>query len=119
MVKAKSLAMKMNNPAKNGAWNSGTKGHGKRLRKSEISQEERFNAAERMKKQNPNAAGLIGRKAVKLTDIATQEVLFFDGLYEAERQIRQLTGKVINHTSVWLNMKKNCPYKGYIWKFEE
>jgi hypothetical protein len=31
--------------------------------------------------------------------------------------MREITGQNINHTSVWLNMKKNKPYKGFMWTF--
>lgn len=117
MSKARSIAMKENNPAKGGAWNSGTRGNGISLRKTAISDAEKKMLSERLKKNNPNSEGLVGRKEVKVTCVETSEVFIFSGLSESERQISELTGKVINHTSVWNNMKKNRPYKGYLWEF--
>lgn len=114
---AMSKAMTENNPSKGGAWNSGTRGHGVSLRKTAISDAEKKALAERMKKNNPNAQGLVGRKEVKVTCVETGKTFTFSGLAESEREISVMTGKVINHTSVWNNMKKNRPYKGYAWEF--
>jgi len=51
-MKARSIAMTMNNPSKNGAWNKGLKLK-KSLRKTELTEAERNMHSERMKSQNP------------------------------------------------------------------
>jgi len=114
---AMSKTMRENNPSKGGAWNSGTRGHGRSTRRTPISEQEKLAISKRMKENNPNAAGLIGRKPVKVTCVETGKEYLFDGLCEAERQMRTITGLTINHSSVYLNMQKNRPYKKYLWTF--
>ena len=94
-----------------------TRGNGRSLRRTAISEQEKLALSKRMKENNPNAAGLMGRKPVKVTCIETGKEYLFDGLNEAERQMKTITGLTINHTSVYLNMQKNRPYKKYLWSF--
>jgi hypothetical protein len=118
MTAARSLAMKINNPAKGGAWNSGTAGQGhKSLRKTDIANWEKKAASERMKKNNPNAGGEFFKKTTYVNSVDGTERFEFKSLKEAEAFITAHTGKIINHASVWRNMKKDRPYKGYIWSY--
>ena len=118
MTSARSLAMKINNPAKGGAWNSGTAGQGhKSLRKTDITDWEKKAQSERMKKNNPNASGDQNKKTIYVNSIDGTERFEFKSLTEAEQFIRDQTGKIINHSSVWNNMKKGRPYKGYLWSY--
>jgi hypothetical protein len=118
MTSARSLAMKINNPNKGGAWNSGTAGQGhKSLRKTAITDWEKKAHAERMKKNNPNAGGDVNKKSTYVTSIDSTEKFEFKSLKEAEDFMTDHTGKVINHASVWRNMKIDRPYKGYIWSY--
>jgi hypothetical protein len=110
--------MKINNPAKGGAWNSGTAGQGhKSLRKTDITDWEKKAQSERMKKNNPNASGDQNKKTIYVNSIDGTERFEFKSLTEAEQFIRDQTGKIINHSSVWNNMKKGRPYKGYLWSY--
>jgi|AntAceMinimDraft_13_1070369.scaffolds.fasta_scaffold37044_3 hypothetical protein len=118
MTAARSLAMKINNPANGVAWNSGTAGQGhKSLRKTDITDWEKKAASERMKKNNPNASGDQNKKTTYVYSVDGTESFEFNSLTEAEKFISNHTGKLINHTSVWNNMKKNRSYKGYIWTY--
>jgi hypothetical protein len=117
MTAARSEAMKINNPAKGGAWNSGTLGHGQKLRKSAITDWEKELHSLRMKKNNPNASGDLNKKTTYVNSVDGTEKFEFKSLTEAENFIRDHTGKIINHTSVWNNMKKDKPYKGYTWTY--
>jgi hypothetical protein len=116
MAEAKSTAMKLNNPSKNGVWNKGRKGL--KTRKTPLSDSERKMHSERMTKNNPNTDGLRWRKPVLVTCISTGQEHKFDALGEAEQEMRIITGEVINHNSVWRHMKSSSPYKGYRWAFE-
>lgn len=116
MASAKSTAMKISNPCKiRGAWNKGTNN---KNRKTPISDWEKQLASERMKKNNPNANGDMNKKITYVKSIDGSESFTFSSLVEAEKFMSNYTKKVINHTSVYNNMKKSTPYKGYYWSYE-
>ena len=108
--------MKKNNPAKDGAWNSGKK-LDKPLRKSAITEKEKKNISKRMKANNPNADGKARMKSIQLTELKTKRKFNFQSLKEAENTISKKYKLLINHTSVWNNMKQSKAYKGFQWKF--
>jgi group I intron endonuclease len=109
-----SARMKENNPSKNGVWN---KGKNINSRGTPIADWERKMHSERMKKNNPNASGDQNKKTTYVNSVDGTESFEFNSLTEAEKFISKHTGKLINHASVWNNMKKNRPYKGYIWTY--
>ena len=108
--------MKKNNPAKDGAWNSGKK-LDEPLRKSAITEKEKKNISKRMKANNPNADGKARMKSIQLTELKTKRKFNFQSFKEAENTISKKYKLLINHTSVWNNMKQSKAYKGFQWKF--
>jgi hypothetical protein len=106
--------MKDHNPSTiNGVWNKGVK---VRLRKTPIQEWEREANAERMRKNNPNANGKIRSTKTYLIDENTKKICYtFNSLKEAEEEMEEIISDVINHTSVYLNRKKDRAYKGYYW----
>lgn len=114
MSDAKSTAMKLSNPSKKGVWN---KGMHVSHRKTPIADWERAAAVTRMTQNNPNATGDLNKKITYVTSIDGSESFKFNSLKESEEFMSKHTGKIINHASVYHNMKKNKPYKGYIWTY--
>jgi len=108
--------MKKNNPAKNGAWNSG-KTLDKPLRKSAITEKEKKNLRKRMTKNNPNADGKMRMKPVQVIEGRTNKKFIFQSMSEAENVISKKYNLLINHTSVWNNRKKGNSYKGFHWQY--
>ena len=106
--------MKDHNPSTiNGVWNKGVK---VRLRKTPIQEWEREANAERMRKNNPNANGKIRSTKTYLIDENTKKICYtFNSLKEAEEEMEEIISDVINHTSVYLNRKKDRAYIGYYW----
>jgi hypothetical protein len=116
MAEAKSTAMFLSNPSKNhGAWNKGTN---IKNRKTPISKWEKMAASNRMKVNNPNANGDMNKKVTLVRSVDNSEFFEFNSLVDAEKFMSSYTGKVINHTSVYNNMKKSTPYKGYYWTYK-
>ncbi len=107
--------MKKNNPSYKGVWN---KGKSIRLRKTEVSKEERESLSIRMKANNPNADGSMRRRITKVESVDKKTSYIFSSLKNAEYEMRKITGGVINHQSVSAHIKKATPYKGYYWTYQ-
>ena len=112
-----SKAMTEYNPKKGRiAWNSGKK-LDKPLRKSPWSEAERKMHSARMKKNNPNADGNTNTKKIEVIHIQSNKKFIFKSLALAERVIAKKYNILINHSSIWNNMKRNSIYKGFKWNY--
>lgn len=103
-----------NGTRKHGSWN---KGISRNLRaNTPVSKEERAALSKRMKSNNPNADGRHSSKSISVSNGI--ETFHFHSLTSAEKFLREHTGLVMNHASITTKMKKNLPYKGWIFTYD-